>query len=258
MIAAIKEVFVRSARFAWLCPLLFAVPLAAEFAQHVVEVRIGLYADIASAQAHEGDSLRMGFGYVKVLALFAVGYWVVRFLAHGDDPREARRLDPVALRLFSWVAFYALVTSVIQFSLPYLGFERGVLMGATGVVMLVSLTLEFCLSGWKAAAALGNPRIGFLRSLRMIRGSFWWACGLFVLTVMPLLVAHYVAFALALGAGPGKLWSVMVLDSLLTAYLGVVIAANCYLVARRMADRHGETLLPTANAALTPATVSLR
>lgn len=258
MIAAIKEVFVRSARFAWMCPLLFAVPLVAEFAQHVAEVRIGLYADIVSAQAMEGAPLRMGFGYVKVLALFLTGYWVMRFLGFDDDAQAPRRLDPAALRLFAWVLLYGLAWAILQFSLPHLGLSKAALMPLTIAIMLVSLTLELCLSGWKAAAALGNPRIGFLRSLAMIRVSFWWAVGLFVLTVMPLMVAHYAAFALALGAGAARLWTVMVLDSLLTAYLGVVLAANCYVVARRMAARHGEPLLPPSNAALTPAGVLLR
>lgn len=257
MIAAVKEVFVRSGRYAWLCPLLFAVPLAAEFAQHVVEVRIGLYDDIASAAASEGHPLRMGFGYVKVLTLFLTGYWAIRFLGFGDDPRAARRADPAAMRLFVRVALYGLAWAVLQFSLPHLGLPSAAVMPLTLAVMLANLVLEFSLSGWKAAAALGNPNIGFLRSLAMIRGSFCWAAGLFALTVMPLLVAHYAAFALALGAAPALLWTVMALDSLLTAYLGVVIAANCYLVARRMAQRHGEMLLPAPKSASTAQAVLL-
>lgn len=258
MIAAIKEVFGRSAKFVWACPLLFAVPLAAEFAQHVAEVKIGLYDSIASAEMLESDPLRMGFGYVKVLGLFLIGYWVVRFLGFGDNARAARRLDPAALRLFVWVALYGLAWAVLQFRLPHLGLSKAALMPLTIAIVVVSLTLELGLSGWKAAAALGNPRIGFVRSLTMIRGSFWWAVGLFLLTVMPLMVAHYAAFALALGAGTGRLWTVMALDSLLTAYLGVVLAANCYVVARRMTARHGERLSPDPDDVLTPAAVLLR
>ncbi len=61
-----------------------------------------------------------------------------------------------------------------------------------------------------------------------------------------------------LGAAPGQLWTVLALDSLLTAYLGVVLAANCFVVARRMAARHGEALIAGEDAALTPAGVLLR
>ncbi|MFL9841352.1 hypothetical protein ABS767_10280 [Sphingomonas sp. ST-64] len=244
MIAALKTVFGGSARYAWACPLLFAVPLLAEFAQHVVEVHLGLYESVAQAKALEGHPLRMGFGYIKVIALVLTGYWAVRFLGFGNSARAARRIDPVALRLYGWVVAWGLFWLAVNMAPGWFVTDQTALMSITLALMVFGTAFEICLSGWKAAAAMGNPRIGFLRSITMIRGSFWWAVGVFLLTIMPLMIAHYAAFALALGAGPVRMWTVMVLDSVLTAYLGVVIAANVYVVGRRMAERHGETLAP--------------
>ena len=244
MITAIRDVFAGSARYAWACPLLFAVPLVAEFAQHVAEVHIGLYDSAARAQAMENHPLRMGLGYLKILSLFLTTYWAVRFWGMDNSAREARRLDPVALRLFVWVVAWGVLWVVINMVPGWLALDRPMLISLTVGLLLVSITLEICLSAWKGAAALGNPRIGFMRSFTLIRGSFWWAVGLFLLTVLPLMFAHYVAFGLALGAGDARLWALMVLDSVLTAYLGVVIAANVYVVGRRISERHGETLRP--------------
>jgi hypothetical protein len=244
MIGAIRDVFAGSARYAWACPLLFAVPLVAEFAQHVAEVRIGLYDSVASAQAMEAHPLRMGIGYLKILALYLTIYWGVRFWGLGNSAREARRVDPVALRLFSRVLAWGVLWTVINMAPGWLALDRAILIPITIALLLLGIALEISLSAWESSAALGNPRIGFLRSIAMIRGSFWWAVGLFLLTILPLMIAHYVAFGLALGAGDARLWALMVFDSLLTAYLGAVIAANAYVVGRRMAEHHGETLLP--------------
>lgn len=244
MIQAIAQVFGGAWRYARLCPLLFAVPLAAEFAQHVAEVTIGLYDGAAQAQALEHHPLRMGFGVIKILTLLLTGYWAMRFLGLGEDARIARRADPAAIRLFAGVVAWTLAWMVVMQGVTAIGLPRSAAVPLALALTLTSLVLEVAISPWKAAAALGNPRIGFRRGFTLARGSFWWGIGLFLLTVMPLMILHYVAFGLALGAPPARLWTLMALDSLLTAYLCVVIAATVFVTGQRMVGRHGETLTP--------------
>lgn len=244
MIRAVAQIFGGAWRYVRVCPLLFAVPLAAEFAQHVAEVSIGLYDSAVRAQALEHHPLRMGFGVVKILTLLLTGYWAMRFLGLGEDARIARRADPVAIRLFAWVVAWTLAWMLVMQGATAVGLPRSAAVPVAVALMLISLALEVAISPWKAAAALGNPRIGFLRAFALARGSFWWGVGLFLLTVMPLMIAHYVAFGLALGASSVRLWTLMVLDSMLTAYLCVVIATTVFVTARRMAERHGEALAP--------------
>ncbi|MEP9359898.1 hypothetical protein [Sphingomonas sp. KR3-1] len=248
MIRAWTRIFAGATRFALLCPLLFLLPVAVELLQHWAEVHVGMYASIAAAKAVEHDPLRMAIGHAKVIALFLLGYWVVRFLAHGDSAREAVRYDRVAVRLFAWVMAWGLFWLVLVQDGPALAPALGLSPRAMAFtqlgVILASMFFELCLSAWKAAAPLGNARITFLRSLAMILGSFWWAVGLMFLTVIPLLVVHYVLAAVAIGKGPAVLWTVLAIDAVLAAYLGVVMVVFTYVLAERMAVRHGETLMP--------------
>lgn len=39
-------------------------------------------------------------------------------------------------------------------------------------LMIAAFAFEVCLAGWKAAAVIGDPAIGFARSVRLTRGSY--------------------------------------------------------------------------------------
>src|SRR4051812_22815969 len=81
MWAQIRTAYRDSWRVALKYPLLFALPAAAEFAQHIVEQRIGMFANLEGMKAAADSGWRMGFGIVKILALFMLIYWVSRALA---------------------------------------------------------------------------------------------------------------------------------------------------------------------------------
>jgi hypothetical protein len=237
------EVFVRSGRYALLCPVLFLVPVAIEMVQHAVEIRAGMYIDIAGLKAAEGDVLRLIIGHVKVIALFLTGYWAARFLVFGDDPVAARRIDPVAVRLFVPVMVWGLFWLILVQDVPLIADAAGVSGNvAAWVLMLsliVSLLFEPLLSAWKTAAAAGNPAIGFVRSIRLTRGVYLYAVVVSLLAMLPLMVTHYALAFLAVGKAPAVVWAVMALDSLLVGYLGVVMVAAAFVVARRAGVKAG-------------------
>lgn len=244
------EVFVRSGRYALLCPLLFLVPVAVEMVQHAVEIRAGMYVDIAGLKAAEGDVLRLIVGHVKVIALFVTGYWAARFLVFGDDPVAARRIDPVAVRLFVpvmvWSLFWLIVVQDVPLIADAAGISGNVAAWVLILSLIVSLLFEPLLSAWKTAAAAGNPAIGFVRSIRLMRGVYLYAVILSLLAMLPLMVAHYALALVAVGKAPGIVWAIMALDSLLVGYLGVVMVAAAFVVARRAAVRAGVGLAGAA------------
>ena len=246
MFRAWTAIFTRATRFTLLCPLLFLLPVAVELLQHWAEAHAGMYDSIAGAKAAEHDPLRMAIGHAKVISLFLLGYWVVRFVAYGDNACEAVRLDPPALRLFArvmaWGLFWLILIQDGPMLASALGMPERTLAFAQLGLIFVSTFFELCLSAWKAAAPLGNARIGFMRSLAMIRGSFWWAVALMFVTVIPLLVLHYVFAVVTIGTGAVMLWTILAIDSVVAAYLGVVMVTLTYAIAERMAARHGETL----------------
>ena len=253
MIRDLKEVYVRSGRYALLCPLLFAIPVVIEMIQHAAEIAIGLYDSRAAMQAAEHHPLRMALGHIKVISLFLVGYWASRFFAFGDDPAMPRRFDRYAIRLFVPVIAWGLFWLVLLQDGPLLASMVGADMRSVGIVLLatilVTMAFEPCLSAWKVATASGNPDIGFVRSIRLTRDGYWRALGLSLLVVMPLMVAHYALSFGAVGQPRALVWAMMTVDSILVGFMGVAMTAGSYVIARRATARHGVALVGAAGAA---------
>lgn len=250
MIADLKELYVRAARFALLCPLLFAVPIAVEFAQHVAEMHLGIYASLAQAKASEMHPLRIGIGHLKVVSLFLMGYWFIRFLGAGDDPAAARRVDPKAVRLFlgvmAWGLFGLVLTLDGQVLLNALGAPQKAVALFMGLLTLVSFLIEPFLSGWKTAAPQGDDRIGFLASFGFVGRTYWWGLGFTILAILPPMAAHYALFLGAIGKGAVVQWGLIAVDSVLVSYLGAVIVGVSFFIARRAAAARRFALQPAS------------
>ncbi|WP_426258211.1 hypothetical protein [Sphingomonas sp. DC1600-2] len=232
---AFKETYRGSIAFMIACPLLTMVPVVFEILQHVVEVKIGLYASVAAAKALEHDPWRMGFGLLKVAALTVPTYWIVRFLAWRDPARAARPEMP-AVRLFAVVLVVQLVSAALQlFVLPRDGW-------ALLVEFIVLQVLAVLLHPWFVAAALGNPAIGPQRSVAIMARQTLWSFVFMLVAILPLMIPHYVLGALAILGPKPLLWPVLVLDSLLVGWLSAVIVASGFTVAMRAAAKQGVDL----------------
>jgi len=247
MWTSIKECYRESARFARAWPLLFALPLAAELAQHVVEYRIGMFASVEAMIALEGDSSRMTFGVVKVVTLLVYTYWVNRWLAYGRDGRRRVLGDGRSAFLFAWVVALGLVTGGLQLFggalLRPFGASEGIVLAVGLVFVSLTIVLDIYITAWKVGAALGNGRLTIPVSFRIMRGNFWWSIGFYIAMILPLMIAHQLIGGIApLGRPDAILWPILIFDSLLVAYLGTVLAATGYLIARRAAERKGASL----------------
>lgn len=217
-------------------PLLALVPVVFELFQHVVEVQIGMYNSIEAAKAVEHHLARMAMGLVKVVAITIPVYWTARFLATSDR-RFASHFDLQAMRLFGLVLLFQTAMAALQmFVLPQ-----------TGTVVLVGMVLGFpiaaLLAGWYVAAPLGNPRIGPVRSTRMMAPVLVSTILISFLAMLPLMIVHYGLAALALLGPKALLWPTLIVDSLLVGWLSSILAATVYVVAARAADRAGIALL---------------
>jgi hypothetical protein len=102
---------------------------------------------------------------------------------------------------------------------------------------LMSLVLDIYLAGWKAGAALGNKRLNIPASIRVMHGSFWWSLAFLILTMLPVMVLHYGLNFVAIGRESTALWALLILDSAVVAYLGLILAIATFMVAARAADR---------------------
>lgn len=246
MLEQIGSIYRDSWRAAALFPLLFLIPALIEFAQHVVEIKAGMYTGVAGAQAAADDPMRMISGFAKVLALGLPGYWFIRFLAFRDPARAARIEQPAFLL---WLVLFAL--QGVQSAWSLFGPSLGMLLGlhgmaeqaagplASGLVTLLSVYL----TAWIVAWPLGNRAIGPLRSIGIMSGSFWRTIGYMIGGVLPLMALHYGLGFLAIMLTPAWLdWPVLALDALVVALLACCMAGSIYLAADHAAQRKGVSL----------------
>lgn len=242
----IKSVYCAGWRAALLFPLLFLIPAAVEFAQHVVELNAGMYQSLAGAKATEHDSLRMIFGFAKTLALLLPGYWFVRLMAFADRAKAARIEQP-AFQM--WLFLFALNAALLAYGL--FGPPLGALLGLSGaaatwtgpILNLVWALFGLYLTAWFVAWPLGNRALGPVQSVQVMNGSFWITLGYAVACVLPLMALHYALGYMAIALTPTWLdWPMLVLDALVVAWLACTMAGSFWVAARHAARRKGVSL----------------
>ena len=245
MIRDLKDAYAGSWRFMLACPILFALPVAVEGIQHGIEYMLGMYQGMDAAQAVEAHPARMMWGYLKASVLALAAYWVIRYLGLGAA--QAGRLDPKAVRLFAPVLLWHLVWGALLLwgggLLTLAGIEGRTALWIGLSVFLGNFVLETALSAWKVGAAIGNERLTFTRSLKLVGPQLFWGVSFMLAAILPVMIAHY---ALGIGAiGAPSTWVVpmLVLDSVLVGYLGALIGAATFVVARRATARAGEDLV---------------
>lgn len=245
MWTSLKECYRDSAAIALSLPLLFAVPAVAEFIQHLIEYRIGMFESVAAMQANAEHPARMAWGMVKVLSLFLMIYWVSRAMAFGRGGAKPVLGDARSALLFAGVLLVNLALAAAQL------FGSGLLAPLVGpaaaqwisiLLFVLGTALTVYLSVWAVGAALGNCALTIRASFRIMHGNFWWSVGFSLLAQLPLIAVHYALNFGGMGRPAGLLWTLLTLDALLVGYLGIVIGAITYLVARRAAGRAGVSL----------------
>ena len=253
MWTSIKRAYADSGRIIVALPLLFALPVAAELIQHAIEYRAGMYESLAAMEAAGDDPARLGFGQLKILTLILLLYWVSRWQALRGVGGAPVLGDRLSAWLFVGVVLFALAMGMVQqfggtWIAPFVSGESALL--AMGIAFfLLSFALDIYLSAWKVGSALGNARLTIPASFRIVHGTFWWGLGFSVAMILPLMVLHYALAVVAIGLPDALLWAVLVFDSLLVGYLGLVLATTSYLIAERAAGRAGVALASEARAA---------
>ncbi|WP_432767789.1 MAG: hypothetical protein HEQ22_10135 [Sphingopyxis sp.] len=246
--------------FIFACPLLFLIPVAVEFAQHIVEWRAGMYDGVAGAKAAEGDALRLQFGFAKTLALLLPGYWFTRYILFGFDAKRASRIEWPAIGL--WLVLFA-IQAVQQwwglFGPPMTG-----LAGLSGkpaqwagyALMAGSTILAIYLTAWFTAWPAGHAAVGPLRSIAIMAGYFWRSFALLIVGFLPLMLVHYGLTFAAIFAPAVFDWPLLVLDALVVGMLALTMAGSGAVAARHAAAARGIDLgepAPATGARAAPA-----
>lgn len=252
--AAFAESWRLGLRLIRLWPLIALVPVVVEIVQHGVEVQGGFYRSIAAMKAAEHDPLRMAIGHAKVIVMLVTGFYMLRFFAAAGDRGVAARMDRRAIGLLipvlGWSLFWLVLMQDIPMLAPTMGWPLKRVSQFVVIVTLANLLSDPLLNLWKLSAASGDPSVGFVRSMRLTVGRYWWSLALGLMVMLPLMIAHYALAFAAIGRSPFALWSVLIADALLVGVMGPVMVASSFVAARRVAADRGLVLRPVGGAAV--------
>lgn len=211
-------------RLLWLAPLVPLLAILPEFAQHVAEVRLGMFDSREAFAALAMDPARWAFGYAKIAGLVLAMLAAARF--HGDPAHRWWDLRGVLWKRFAIaLALNAAVALPIEAARGRVG--EGAFLTVQAVVTVATLPLILYLF----AALIGNRTM----TLRAALTSGWRRLPLLALLLVaafvPAQAVHQLNHTLALGRPDALVWALMVWDALLVGLLacwvGTAMAMGC-------------------------------
>lgn len=214
-----RDVAVNSLRIWWLAPVIPLIAVLPEFAQHVAEVRLGMFDSIEQARAIANDPTRWAFGYAKIAGLVLAILAAIRFWAARRQATSWWSLKGIAWRVLALGIGANVAISVLGSLLEgaVAGLTNTAAFAITSLFTLATLPLIILV-----VAGFAGDREASLRSV-YITG--WPATlrilALSALVIAPLMWVHTLNHQWAMGAPPVLLWALMIFDSLIVGLLAV-------------------------------------
>lgn len=200
-------------------PLIAAIAILPELVQHVVEIKLGMFASVDAFRALANDPTRWAFGYVKLAGFWLAILATARFWAvEGDAARAVRIGWPATGRLALGIAL-----AVGQSLLLSAASGHGALLD--GVLNTLSLLLQAALFVYLVGALLGDRHA-------TLRWSFTagWPRALFltlllVLTFAPCQLLHMANHKIAIGSPVPVVWGMMLFDGLFVGLFAALVGS---------------------------------
>ncbi|MFM6932480.1 MAG: hypothetical protein ACKOUT_09590 [Novosphingobium sp.] len=216
-------------------PWLFGLFIGWEFAQHVAEVRSGFFTSIEAAKAAQYDTWRSVLGWIKMIFVYAGGFFVIRWLVGQTGGRTTAPVGQALLRYAPYMA-YSLILFALVFYAPHLVAADQV-MTLRAAVGLPQVFIEPLLVAWIVAAATDGSVSGPIRSARRTGPLYFWALALFFVGRLPVNLAHQGLNKLARGQDGAVLWSILALDAVVVGLIIAVIPAIYVRIARLIDEK---------------------
>jgi hypothetical protein len=237
---AIAQIYKRAYALIRDWPYLLLIPLVAEFAQHAVEIRLGMYAGSIDAA---GSRLRLAFGIIKVAAIFCTLLAAWRFWRFNGD--KTRALRPTRLLLRGIAVF---VCVQIMGDLVAIGTGRGLIALAhepsrsTQTILFLAPLLVWLLASaalipWYVGMATEDLNMTLRRTLHASRNHLATTWGLLAAGSLPLMIVHYALGYAGMRGAPA--WPLMIIDAGIVALLAASLAATYYTIYQRAEARTG-------------------
>lgn len=240
MIRALAERFLSTARDGiaiwWLAPIIPALVVVPEFAQHIAEIQLGMFESREQAKLASEDPTRWIFGYFKiaglVLAFLAtIRFWGARSFGHAWWD----------LRQVAWVPLLIAVALIVATSFPgtlaepYIGAEQAGYIDIAFALATLPLfpMLVRALAGDGETSLKHVFRTGWFAAIRMVifAAVFW----------VPLQWLHGELHSWSIGASVSLVWVMMIIDSLVVGLLATYAGTAFHHGSKLLSEHVGPT-----------------
>ena len=205
-------------------PVLVAVAAIPEFAQHVVEIRLGMFASLDAAHALQNNPLRWDFGYAKIAGLVLALMLVSRYWGAGGSLRHTLRM-PVVTLLRLLVGVSILIGSSWLFSLNRAALPEYLDLAETVAGWFVQGGLFL----WITATLIEDRDTTLLDAFGKRFPSAVIILLLFLAAMLPALFVHRVDHRIVLCEPMAIQWAVMTFDALVVGAMGTLGGSALYV-----------------------------
>lgn len=224
--ADVADIYRRGGRAMAAAPWLAAIVILPEAAQHVVEVKLGMFQSLAAFRALGNEAIRWNFGYVKIAGTVLAMLAMARFQATGSARSAVRPPAWAVVRIIVLVA----LTSAVSVACHWLAELTGI-VGAVGFNLL-SFVIQAALTLSLVAALVEDRTLTW-------RAAFTthWPSAL-VLTLylavafVPAQLLHMANHRLALGQAAPVVWGLMAFDAVWVGLLASLAGAALFVGSR--------------------------
>ncbi len=199
----------------WLAPLIPFLAFLPEFAQHMAEIKLGLFASPEAFKALQNDPNRWAFGYAKIAGLFLTIFASARYWSLPQQDRH-RWWD---LRTVAWRQLLLGFGINLAVSGALYLLQQALSPGAFNLINIavslatlpVLVLMLGALFGDRMVSLRQCYRTGWVQGLVMVT--------LFLLAMLPAQYVHRLDHTLAMGAPAFVTWALMVWDAVLVSFM---------------------------------------
>lgn len=218
-------------------PLLVAIAVLPELAQHIAEISLGMFESAAAFQAHALDPFRWTFAYPKVVGFALAILAITRFWALGSV-RAALTLRPANL-----VRILIAVALTWAFELPF-DWLMSLGLLPDSVVTALALLAQAGFLVFLLAALVEDRSIGLRRAF-----TDRWPTALLLgllgaVAFMPAASLHSFHHLAAMGQPEPIIWALMLWDSLWVGLMAALLGSAAFVAQRTGLSWRGWTVHP--------------
>ncbi|TGX54106.1 hypothetical protein E5A73_08260 [Sphingomonas gei] len=224
VVRALYETYRLGGRTLLVAPIIVAIAVIPEFAQHVVEINLGMFDSREAAHALADSPLRWGFGYVKLAGFAFAILLTARLWAFDGSVRRALRIPP---RVLLRTGFALAVMIAVSAALAWLSGRFPPI--PREAISIVGDIVSAGVMVWAIAELVEDRSMSLWRAVTLYLPTAVLVLLLFFAAMLPAQALHGVNHKVALGQSAALIWPLMLFDSLVVGVIAALAGAAIHV-----------------------------